>query len=1100
MRNHPQAITPVVALGILLATGCGEESTSPPDTPPPPPTPTPAALVVVSGNDQSGAVGAPLPADLVVRVTDADGRGVEGVSVTFDASDGAGSFSPSTASTDPSGDARTQWTLGTTPGLQEASARLGSVDPVPLRATAEPGPVAVVEASRAAVMLAALGDTAHIAATAADAYGNGIPDPDFTWSSLDTVVAKVDDAGVVTAVGGGSTEVVAAAGGAADTVGISVMQTPARLTLTASASLVNAIGDTIQLTTEVWDANDQPVPGAAVAFRSTDTSVLTVDADGRVVAQGVGVARAIGEIDQLADTVEIEVRQVVAAVTLGIAPGAILFDETLQLSALAVDSNGVPVPSSALTWSSSDEAIATVDADGLLTGVGLGLVQIQAAAGAAQDLLQIRIMPDPVTAVVAGRRHTCFIDLNGVAYCWGDNTDGQLGIGNAPKIATPTAVSTGQRFVRLAAGRDHTCGLTVLRAVYCWGDNQSGQLGSGGGDARTPVPMTTTLEFERLAAGNGHTCALTGTGDAYCWGNNLDGQLGGGATGGSGSEPTEVVGDHTFRVLAAAGNHTCALTLDGSAYCWGNNTSGQIGDGSAGTDRPAPELVIGGRTFGAIAAGSAHTCAVATNGTAYCWGSNGSGQLGDGTTNPSTAPTAVAGPSGFTHLVAGGNTTCGAVDNVPYCWGANRYGQAGVAGGDQSSPARVSGGLLARVLVLGEEHACATTTGAVRCWGNRAYLGDGSPVYRAAPVAVLGGRTYTEIEAGATHTCALAATGTTYCWGDGGSGQLGNGALLSSGSPVAVSGGPYHGIAAASQHTCALNGAGDGYCWGANISGSLGTATPESRSVPGLVVGGFTFDRIHGGSSHSCALRASNGAAYCWGGNWNGMIGTGSTTPLEIYQPVAVTGGRAYTRMSVGFNHTCALTSGGAAYCWGENFNGQLGNGSTGTISATPVLVQGGVEFSEISAGDSHTCALTSAGDAYCWGNNASGQLGDGSLTTRSTPVAVSAGGVTFASIHAGGSHTCARTTADVAYCWGENADGQLGTGTTVQRRLPGIVTGGHTFNHLTAGRDHTCGIDAAGRAHCWGRIGFGKLGNGISLAVTASVAVDQPPGVVVPW
>src|SRR5439155_189354 len=193
----------------------------------------------------------------------------------------------------------------------------------------------------------------------------------------------------------------------------------------------------------------------------------------------------------------------------------------------------------------------------------------------------------------------------------------------------------------------------------------------------------------------------------------------------------------------------------------------------------------------------------------------------------------------------------------------------------------------------------------------------------------------------------------------------------------------------------------------------------------------LVFARVSAGRSHACGV-TSAGAAYCWGGNGYGQLGNGTTNVYGEGSPVLVLGGLSFATLSAGDVHTCGLTTGGAAYCWGDNSAGQLGTGTT-MSSSSPVLVSGGLTFATVSTGNLHTCGVTSAGagrQAYCWGSNIDGQLGDGTTTQRTSPVVV-VGVLSFAAVNGVSFHTCSVTSAGAAYCWGDNSYGQLGDGTT---------------------------------------------------------------------
>src|ERR1035438_6194660 len=304
-------------------------------------------------------------------------------------------------------------------------------------------------------------------------------------------------------------------------------------------------------------------------------------------------------------------------------------------------------------------------------------------------------------------------------------------------------------------------------------------------------------------------------------------------------------------------------------------------------------------------------------------------------------------------------------------------------------------------------------------------------------------------------------------------------------------------ISAGGEHACAIV-SGEAYCWGENYNGELGDGANINSGLPVAVdtsgvLAGKTLTQITAGYEHTCALD-STGTAYCWGLNAYGQLGDGSTTSSNVPVAVDISGvlaGQTLTQITVGVVNTCALDSAGDAYCWGWNAFGQLGDGTT-TSSSVPVAVQtsgvlAGKALTQITAGGYDACALDSAGDAYCWGWNTSGQLGDGTTTNSSVPVAVDTGGVlagkALTQITAGRDHTCAVTTADVAYCWGYNHFGELGDGSTTNSSVPvavntGGVLAGKVLTQITAGLWHTCVLDATGGTYCWGRNASSELGD----------------------
>jgi alpha-tubulin suppressor-like RCC1 family protein len=380
------------------------------------------------------------------------------------------------------------------------------------------------------------------------------------------------------------------------------------------------------------------------------------------------------------------------------------------------------------------------------------------------------------------------------------------------------------------------------------------------------------------------------------------------------------------------------------------------------------------------------------------------------------------------------------------------------------------------------------------------------------------GATFAELAIGPKHACARTANNLLYCWGSHASGMLGQVArtevcldsleclsspLLSPTTPTFVQ------VASGNANTCGRTATGEVHCWGSNKGQVLRTSSEVCSDgdlcsrAPVKVEGAPSFAWVGVGAEHFCGLSA-DGTAFCWGKNDFGQLGLGTTAQCvqsPCRQPAPVAGGLKFRSLALGEVHTCGITTAGQSYCWGWNFHGQLGSGQSTPFDGgepAPVAVSGNLNFETLAPGRDHTCGITTTGQAYCWGLNATGQLGNGSVLNALAPRAV-AGAIGFASITAGLEHTCALTGVGVAYCWGHNLSqasttlgGQLGDGTFQTRLTPTLLVRAIPFAELDAGRAFTCGRTAAGAVYCWG---VNRIHGQIGIGDPSKPSFTQPTG-----
>ena len=495
-----------------------------------------------------------------------------------------------------------------------------------------------------------------------------------------------------------------------------------------SATIV--FGDTIQVTATVIGQGGIPLTDKVLTWESTDTTTATVDSLGLVIGVRGGIAGIVAIADDVSGRARITVLGRVASVMVSPDDFELLKGNTLQLEAIVRDRAGNRLTGRTASWESSSDSVATVSSTGIVTAMEEGSATITATvegrSGTASLLIKLPIVFNQLSA---GGNHTCGAGADSTGYCWGAGGSGQLGQPGGSRNTPGAIVSVfSLKLLRVSAGGAHTCAIDESGAAWCWGSNSNGQVGGSADDPDDPVMVGGGLTFVSSNAGGSHSCGVTTGNGAYCWGLNDRGQVGD-QTNTDRLDPVQVFGGLSFAQISAGGSHTCGVTTADVAYCWGLNDSGQLGDGS-NTNSSEPVAVIGGSNFTQIGAGASHTCGLATTGDILCWGANDQGQLGDGSTTDRTAPVTVSGNLSFDEVAAGGSHTCAVVlGETAYCWGQNSSGQLGNGGTAASSdPVRVSDDHDFESITAGASHSCGLTSQPLAyCWGrgNQGQLGGG---------------------------------------------------------------------------------------------------------------------------------------------------------------------------------------------------------------------------------------------------------------------------------------------------------------------------------------------------------------------------------------
>lgn len=650
--------------------------------------------------------------------------------------------------------------------------------------------------------------------------------------------------------------------------------------------------------------------------------------------------------------------------------------------------------------------------------------------------------------------HTCAI-FAGTLKCWGANTFGQLGNGTTTDSAEPVGVSGSDKYRMVSVGSNFTCAITTTGILKCWGLNTAGKLGDGTSTNRlTPATVNSGTTYLSVSAGDTHACAITTSNQLKCWGANSSGAIGDGTTTNRLS-PVVINAGVSFAQVSAGQYFTCAIvSTTGELRCWGNNTSGKLGDGSV-TQRNSPVTIDSGVSYVQISAGSQQACGITADSVLKCWGAS----TVNGTSSTSYVPVVVDSGVSYKIISASSNISCGiTVSDVLKCWGMTDIGNGSAY---VASPTAVSSSVGFSHVTAGASSACALTVyNDLFCWGK----GNGLPAYILTPTEIERVDTPVQISIYGDG-CSIQEDQSLKCWGE--SNSVGDG-LGYEPRPVPVVVDPgvrYLTVDRGSYVGCGVTDLHILKCWGANAYGLLGNNLAYSGLLPGVVDPGVKYKAVSSRYYNACAITLE-GTLKCWGENSYGQVGTGATSFQESL-PVPIDTSETYKTVDVGDYHACAITTGEDLKCWGRNNYGQVGDGST-VNKTSPTLINNGVKYSSVSVGSTSSCAITTAGALKCWGRNNSGQVGDGTTTQRNAPVVVNTG-IEYESVSVGSYNVCGKLTDSSIRCWGQNLKGQVGDGTTTQRNSPVAIDVGAQYKTVQAGNAFACGITSDDKYKCWG-------------------------------
>jgi alpha-tubulin suppressor-like RCC1 family protein len=692
---------------------------------------------------------------------------------------------------------------------------------------------------------------------------------------------------------------------------------------------------------------------------------------------------------------------------------------------------------------------------------------------------------------------TCAIAHDQSLWCWGPNYRNELGDGTRESRPLPTQVGTDKNWMTVSMGEYYApqgnqfaCGTRTDGSLWCWGLIT---LEFPGTAYRFPIQLGANVNWVSISVGGPNACGISLGGELWCFGVFFSGTMPGYAR-----SPIRFGTDSDWTSVHVSSRHACGIKSDQTLWCWGSNAYGTLGQGTASGEQIEPIEVLPGSTWKSISLASYRSCAINTDDQLWCWGRNVEGELGYGDQDDTVrVPTHMMITRSWKSVALRTRHSCAiAMDGTSWCWGNNYWGELAT---DQrgliAEESQVGTDNDWQTITAGHAHTCALKADqTLWCWGHNVVgqLGNGLRGDRHVPTQVGSDLDWDSVSSGEHHSCAIKSSGELWCWGNNTNGQLGKvfpSTGLYSGFatvPVHIDSSPqvWRKIAAGTQYSCGIDNDGKLYCWGSNTDGRLGIGADMSTSATITVVRPQSrWQSVSTSRSFACAIDDGD-QAWCWGKNDRGQLGNGSpltaTVPVPLATPPNWEVSSRIVQIAAGVEHACLVKDDASLWCWGTNDgiqNGPMDGSLTATVAIRDPNMMS--QWAYVSAGRTYTCAIQNDNSLQCRGSNAYGMLGNGTTRSESdmTPVDDPS---QWQMISASWYHICGIQTDESLWCWGKNSSGEIGDGTTERRTSPAEAGAGRSWRTVSSALHHSCAVSQDGSLWCWGRNVGGQLGNGI--------------------